>query len=80
MTSKVYFTDLRSRNKHENKINRIKRLFDACGFNKLVDRQGLTAIKLHFGEEGNDSFIKPIFVRSVVEKILENLGNPFISL
>jgi uncharacterized Fe-S center protein len=79
MTSKVYFTDLRSRNQHENKINRIKRLFDESGLHKSVDRNGFSAIKLHFGEEGNDSFIKPIFVRAVVEKVLENRGKPFLT-
>ena len=79
MTSKVYFTDLRSRNQHENKINRIKRLFDEAGLNKKIERQGLTAIKLHFGEEGNDSFIKPIFVGSIIEKVMENKGKPFLT-
>lgn len=79
MTSKVYFTDLRSRNPHDNKINKIKRLFDKSGLNKTVERNGLTAVKLHFGEEGNDSFIKPIFIRPVVEKIIENMGKPFLT-
>ncbi|MCE5213107.1 MAG: DUF362 domain-containing protein, partial [Methanobacterium sp.] len=79
MASKVYFTDLRSRNQYENKINRIKRLFDEASLNRTVERQGLTAVKLHFGEEGNDSFIKPIFVGSIVEKVLENRGKPFLT-
>lgn len=79
MTSKVYFTDLRSRSQYENRINRIRRLFDESGLNKLVNRGGLTAIKLHFGEEGNDSFIKPIFVGQIVEKVLENRGKPFLT-
>lgn len=79
MGSKVYFTNLRSRSQHENKINQIKRLFDKAGFNSLVERDGLVAIKLHFGEEGNDSFIKPIFIRPIVEKVLENKGKPFLT-
>lgn len=79
MTSKVYFTDLRSRNPHDNRVNKIKRLFDESGLNNLMERNGLTAVKLHFGEEGNDSFIKPIFIRPVVEKIIENMGKPFLT-
>jgi uncharacterized protein len=47
--------------------------------NNLMERNGLTAVKLHFGEEGNDSFIKPIFIRPVVEKIIENMGKPFLT-
>lgn len=79
MGAKVYFSDLRSRNPSENKISKIKRLFDESGFNNVVERNGITAIKIHFGEEGNDSFIKPIFIRPVVEKIIENMGNPFLT-
>ncbi len=79
MSSKVYFADLRSRSQHENKVNKIKRLFDEGGLDKLVGMNDLTAIKLHFGEKGNDSFIKPIFIRAVVEKVLENKGKPFLT-
>lgn len=79
MTSEVYFTDLRSRNPNENKVNKIKRLFDESGFNRSVERNGLTAVKLHFGEAGNDSFIKPIFLRPIIEKIVENMGKPFLT-
>lgn len=79
MVSRVYFSDLRSRSKGDNKVNKIKRLFDESGFHKIVDRGGLTAIKLHFGEEGNDSFINPIFIGPVVDKVKENMGKPFLT-
>lgn len=79
MDSKVYFSDLRSRSHRENKVNKIKRLFDQSKFPQFIVRDGLTAIKLHFGEEGNDSFIKPLFVRSVVDKVKENRGKPFLT-
>lgn len=79
MSSKVYFSDLRSRNSRENKINKIRRLFDESGFHRTIERNGLTAVKLHFGEEGNDSYINPIFVRPVVDKIKENRGKPFLT-
>ena len=79
MTTKVYFTDLRARNPSDNRINKIKRLFEKSGLNNSIERNGLTAVKLHFGEAGNDSFIKPIFIRPVVEKIWENMGKPFLT-
>lgn len=79
MSSKVYFTDLRSRNPSENKVNKIRRLFDESGLNKVIGLNDLTAIKLHFGEKGNDTFVKPIFLRPLVEKVLENKGKPFLT-
>ncbi len=79
MASPVYFCSLRARAKKENKINKIRRLFEAAGFNKLVQKNDLTAIKLHFGEAGNDGFINPIFVRQVVDKIKAHGGKPFLT-
>ncbi len=79
MDNKVYFSDLRSRNSRENKVNKIRKLFDQSSFNKIVKMNGLTAVKLHFGEEGNDSYINPVFIRQVVDKIKESRGNPFLT-
>ncbi|MDD3041547.1 MAG: DUF362 domain-containing protein [Methanosarcinaceae archaeon] len=39
----------------------------------------LTAIKLHFGEYGNDGYINPVFVRQVVEKIRAAGAKPFLT-
>jgi hypothetical protein len=39
----------------------------------------LTAIKLHFGERGNNSYVSPVYVRQVVDKIKANGGKPFIT-
>ena len=79
MVSKVYFTDFKSRKSADNKINKVKRLFDAAGFGGLVEGDDLTAVKLHFGEEGNDSYINPVFVRQVVDKLVENKAQPFLT-
>ena len=54
MSSKVYFINLRSRTDKTNKISKIKRLFDAAGFNELIQPSDLTAVKLTFGERGSD--------------------------
>ena len=69
MRSDVYFTDFRSRTDEDNKINKVKKLFDAAKFDNLVNEDELVAVKLHFGEEGNDSYINPVLVRQVVDKI-----------
>lgn len=79
MASKVYFTDFRSRSSKENKINKIKRLFKAARFENIISADDLTAIKLHFGEKGNDSYINPVFVRQVVNKVKEAGAKPFLT-
>lgn len=79
MKSKVYFVNLRSRSYAENKISKIRSLFDQAGLNDLIQKDDLTAIKLHFGERGNDSFINPVFVRQVVDKVKSMGGKPFLT-
>lgn len=79
MGSDVYFTGLRARGPGESTIEKIRRLFDAAGFGACVDQGAPAAIKLHFGERGNDSFISPVFARQVVDKVREYGGRPFLT-
>lgn len=79
MASKVYFVDFRARNKRQSKVAKIQKLFDSAGFSDLIKPGDLTAVKLHFGELGNDGFISPVFVRQVVDKIREAKGKPFLT-
>lgn len=79
MASEVYFSDFRSRSSRENKISKIKALFKASGFDNIITKKDLTAVKLHFGERGNDSYINPVFVRQIVDKVKQNGGKPFLT-
>ena len=79
MSSKVFFINLRSRTYAENKISKIRNLFDHAGLNDLIQKDDLTAIKLHFGERGSDGFINPVFVRQVVDKVKANGAKPFLT-
>ncbi len=79
MTSKVYFNDFRSRTDDDNKINKVRKLFEAAKFRDLMEEEELVAVKLHFGEEGNDSYISPVLVRQVVDKIAAAGAKPFIT-
>ena len=79
MKSPVYFASLVARSDQESTIAKVQRLFDAAGFSSCVHKRDRTAIKLHFGELGNDSFISPVFVRQVVEKVKAAGALPFIT-
>ena len=77
--SKVYFADIRARSEDTSKIEKIKKLFDKAGFGDLIEEDDFTAIKIHFGEYGNDGYINPVFARQVVDKINEHKGKPFVT-
>lgn len=76
--NKVFFSDLRSTPK-ENILDKLTRLLVEAGINKKVRPRSLVAIKLHFGEKGNTGFIRPIFIRRIVDKIKELGGFPFLT-
>jgi uncharacterized protein len=75
----VYFANLRARDPHDNTVSKVGRLFDAAGFDECITKNALTAIKLHFGEIGNDSYINPVFVREVVDQVRKCGGKPFLT-
>ncbi len=70
---------MRARNPGDNTVSKINRLFDSAGLGETIRKSGLTAIKLHFGELGNDSYISPVFVRQVVDKVKAYGGKPFVT-
>ena len=78
MKSKVYFSDIRARSAETNKVEKVKKLFQKAGFDHLIEKEDFSAIKIHFGEEGNDGYLNPVFARQIVDKIKENKGKPFL--
>lgn len=79
MPGKVFFASVRAHGETDNKVTKIRKLFESAGFGALVKKDDLVAIKLHFGELGCDAYIRPPFVRQVVDKVKENGGKPFLT-
>lgn len=79
MKSPVYFASLRSFSDQDSTTAKVSRLFDKAGFSEMISARNKTAVKLHFGETGNDGFISPVYVRQVVEKVKESGALPFLT-
>lgn len=77
--SKVYFCDLYSNSENRNVLNSVKKLFDKADFKDLINENDQVAIKLHFGEKGNTTYISPTAVRQIVDKVKEYNGKPFLT-
>ena len=78
MKSNVYFIDLRATAK-ENLVAKLARLLETAGLSETIKQRDLVAVKLHFGEQGNTAFIRPVFIRKIVESI-KNIGAvPFLT-
>ena len=78
MSSDVFFINLRASMK-ENLFQKIGKLLEAAHLSEVVSKRDLVALKLHFGEKGNSAFIRPIFIREIVQKIKEVGGKPFVT-
>jgi uncharacterized protein len=78
MTSKVFFADMRAGH-GENLFAKIGRLLQQCDIAERIAPGDLVAVKVHFGERGNHAFVRPIFVRRVVEEIKSCGGRPFLT-
>jgi len=79
MASEVWFSSFRTRGEEGNKINRLKKIMEAMNLSRILTEGDLTAVKLHFGERGNDSYLNPLFARQVVDKIKKDGAKPFIT-
>jgi hypothetical protein len=77
MASKVYFTNLRINS--GSLLDKAEKVLNQAGLSQIIAPRDLVAIKLHFGESGNLAYIKPPYVRRVVEMIKKLEGRPFLT-
>ena len=77
--AKVYFTDMRVRPNGRNLLDKLAALLEQAGMGKIDFNGRFTAIKIHFGEPGNLSFLRPNFARAVVDEVKKRGGKPFLT-
>ena len=78
MKSAVYFADLRAK-PSGNLVDKVKSLCEAVDLAGRIKERALVAVKLHFGEAGNTAYVRPVFLRKIVEMIKEAGGAPFLT-
>ncbi|MFH1138219.1 MAG: DUF362 domain-containing protein [Pseudomonadota bacterium] len=78
MKSKVFGADMRTSFK-QNMLQKLDQLVDSLEMAKTLKPRDLTAIKLHFGERGNTAFIRPIYIKRIVDKVTQCQAAPFIT-
>ena len=78
-TSKVYFTDFRTKANGDSLPTKLKKLIKRAGIAELELDGKFVAIKMHFGELGNLSYLRPNYARAVVDVVKELGGKPFLT-
>lgn len=77
--SKVYFTDFRTPYGGPSMPQKLQNLIKKAGIGQIDFQNKFVAIKMHFGEPGNTSFLRPNFARAVADVVKELGGKPFLT-
>ena len=76
--SKVYYTNMRTKN-GVSLLDKLAKLIKKAGMEEIDFTDKYTAIKIHFGEPGNLSYLRPNYAKAVADVIKELGGRPFLT-
>lgn len=76
--SKVYFTDFRVPI-GTSQLTKLRRLMERAGAGEIDFEGKLVCIKMHFGEPGNLTFLRPNWAKVVADFVKDHGGVPFLS-
>ncbi len=77
--AKVFFTDFRTVAFGDGLPAKLKKLAKAAGMGGIDFEGKFAAIKLHFGELGNVSFLRPNYAKAIADLVKELGGKPFLT-
>ena len=77
--AKVYFTDFRTPYGGLSMPEKLKKLMRRAGIEKINFKNEFVAVKMHFGEPGNVSYLRPNYARAVADLVRELGGRPFLT-
>src|SRR4030042_485754 len=79
MASKVYFITAAVSDGERVISNKTVKLFKAGGFAKCFAENDFTAVKVHVGEDGNNTYIKAPCLKGLVKELLALKTKPFVT-
>jgi len=77
--AKVYFADFRTEAFGDGLPAKLKKLAKAAGIGRIDFDGKFVAIKMHFGELGNISYLRPNYAKAVADLVKELGGKPFLT-
>ena len=77
--AKVFFTDFRTPAGGDGLPTKLKKLIMKAGIGEMDLDGKFVAIKMHFGELGNISYLRPNYARAVVDVVKALGGKPYLT-
>jgi len=78
MAPKVYYMDARGNSPQTSMVAKMVTVFEAAGFDSLIKPGDVVAIKLHCGEWNNSAYLRPVYARTLVDRVKALGGRPFV--
>lgn len=75
---KVFLADKREHFNY-NVFNKLEALLKSIEYQKIIKKNDIVAIKIHFGEKGNTGFLNPLYAAHIVKKVKELGAKPFLT-
>jgi len=75
----VYYRPARSYSQDTGLVADLLAVFDAAGFPDMIHRHDVVAIKLHCGEWDNTAYLRPVYARTLADRVKELGGRPFVT-
>ncbi|MEM2727205.1 MAG: DUF362 domain-containing protein [Archaeoglobaceae archaeon] len=60
-------------------VSKLKKLIDESRILEDVQKGDIVAVKTHFGDRGTTKTLRSVYIRAVVEKVIEAGGRPFVT-
>ena len=76
--SKVYYMDAHSDSPETSLAAKMITVYDNAGLDEIVKPNDIVAIKVHCGEWNNSAYLRPLYARTLADRVKELGGRPFV--
>lgn len=77
--SDVFFLAVKHQEDPSSIAKKVKYLYDQSGAGDVFSRGDLVAVKAHYGESSNTTFVDPVIVKVIINKLKQNGVVPFLT-
>lgn len=79
MKAKVYFVPIEDKEDPSSIAKKVKLLYDRSGGDRGFKKGDYVAVKTHFGESDNTTYLHPLFIKAVIDKLKQKGVVPFLT-
>jgi uncharacterized Fe-S center protein len=79
MSSEVFFSPAKANEGPEVLASKTRKIYEALGLQKKIEKDSFVGIKIHFGEKGNTGYIKPQWLIQLIDGLKKKSAKIFLT-